>query len=196
MPGFRTRVRRGYQLGSQTVAEFTRHRGGLLAAALAFHTLLSLAPLVIVAVAVAGVVLGRGAAHAEMNRLLYDTVGVKGASAINEWVEQASKGVEVASVVGIGLMLLAASKLGTRLRDVLNRIWDIDADTFIPSIRTYARRRILAFALAIAAGPTLLLVLRRISVSAPELALGIADTDGVGSSALQPWVAARQAWPR
>ncbi len=158
MPDFRGRVRRGYQLGSQIVAEFTRHRGGLLAGALAFHALLSLAPLVIVAVAIAGVVLGRGTAHAEMNRLLLETVGEKGAAAVDEWVEQASNGVEVASFVGIGLMLLAASKLGTRLRDILNQIWDIDADAFIPSFRTYTRRRVVAFALAFAAGPTLLIV--------------------------------------
>lgn len=158
MQTFRARVRRSYQLGRKTAQEFTRHRGGLLAGALAFHTLLSLAPLVIVAVAVAGVVLGRGAAHAEMERVLHETMGEKGASVVHEWVEQASEGVELASVVGIGLMLLAASKLGARLRDVLNQIWDVDADALVPSIRTLTRRRLVAFALALAAGPTLLLV--------------------------------------
>jgi membrane protein len=119
---------------------------------------LSMAPLVILAVASAGIVLGRGTAHAEVNRLLNDTVGPKGASVIDQWVVQAAEGGKVASAVGIGLMLFAASKLGTRLREVLNQVWDVDADALIPDIKTLVRRRILSFALVIAAGPILLII--------------------------------------
>jgi membrane protein len=151
-------LRRAYQLTRLTLQEFARHRGHLLAAALAFYTLLSLAPLIIVAVAIAGMVLGSGLAHAEMARVLHDTVGEKGAGLIEEWVAVASEGGELASIVGLVLMLLAASKLGTRLREALNQIWDIDADALIPDWRTLLRRRLVAFALAIAAGPTLLLI--------------------------------------
>lgn len=158
MPTFRTKLRQGYQLGRRTLDAFARHRGGLLAAALAFHTLLSLAPLVIVAVATAGIVLGRGEAHAEMLRVLHDALGPKGAEAIDSWVREASLGGEVAGAVGIGLMLLAASKLGTRLREVLNQIWDVDPDALIPRLSDYLRRRLLAFGLVTLAGPTLLLV--------------------------------------
>lgn len=153
-----TRARRAYQLVRLTLLEFARHRGHLLAAALAFYTLLSLAPLIIVAVAIAGMVLGRSLARAEMVRVLHETVGEQGAALIREWVAAASAGGELASIVGLVLMLLAASKLGTRLREALNQIWDIDADALIPDWRTLLRRRLVAFALAIAAGPTLLLI--------------------------------------
>jgi membrane protein len=158
MSGLQKRLRQSYELVRQTLDAFARHRGGLLAAALAFHTLLSLAPLVIVAVATAGIVLGQGAAHAEMTRVLYDALGAEGAAAIDSWVHEASRGGEVAGAVGIGLMLLAASKLGTRLREVLNQIWDVDPDALIPRVRDYLRRRLLAFGLVTLAGPTLLVV--------------------------------------
>jgi membrane protein len=151
-------LRRAYPLARLTLQEFARHRGQLLAAALAFYTLLSMAPLVIVAVAIAGMVLGSGLAHAEMARMLDETLGAKSAAVIDEWVAEASQGGELASVVGVGLMLLAASKLGTRLREALNQIWDLDADALIPNLRTLLRRRVVAFSLAIAAGPTLLLI--------------------------------------
>jgi membrane protein len=160
-----TGLRRVYQLARLTLQEFTRHRGHLLTAALAFYTLLSLAPLIIVAVAIAGMVLGSGVAHAEMARVLHDTVGEKAAEVIDEWVLAASQSGELASVVGVGLMLLAASKLGTRLREALNQIWDIDADALIPDLRTYLRKRLVAFALAIAAGPTLVLIVSSRAVS-------------------------------
>lgn len=158
MPRPLSGFRRAYQLARLTLQEFARHRGQLLAAALAFYTLLSLAPLVIVAVAIAGMVLGRGVARAEMARMLDETVGAKSATVIEQWVAQASQGGELASVVGAGLMLLAASKLGTRLREALNQIWDLDADALVPDLRTLLRRRVVALSLAIATGPTLLLI--------------------------------------
>src|SRR5688572_19693143 len=86
-----------WHLVNETWDEFSKTRGDLLAAALAFHTLLSMAPLIIVAVAVAGLILGQSAAHAEITRVLSDTLGSQSAATVNEWVIQASEGGEVAS---------------------------------------------------------------------------------------------------
>lgn len=150
-----------WRLGNATLDEYSKDRGDLLAAAVAFHTLLSMAPLIIVAVALAGVVLGRGAAHAEVVRVLGDTLGPTGAATVDEWVTQASQGSEVASVVGVVLTLVTASRLGTQLRDALNHILDIDvylAVGFRSTIKDYVRRRIFAFALVAASGPLLLIV--------------------------------------
>jgi membrane protein len=149
--------------------------------------LLSLAPLVIVAVAIAGMVLGRGVAHAEMARVLHETLGERSAALVDEWVQDASQGGELASLVGIGLMVLAASKLGTRLREALNQVWDLDADALIPSLKTLLRRRLVAFALALAAGPTLLAIFlsRALSSVLHKVWLGSAQTLGVLIELLQ-----------
>ena len=145
----------------ESVEGYSRHRGDLLAAALAFYALLSIAPLIIVAVAVAGIVLGTGAAQQEMARVLRDAIGASGAATVNDWVQQASESGEVASVVGIALTLFAASRFGTQLRSALNQAWNIDvyfAQGFRSSVQDYLQRRAYAFVLTLAAGPLLLLV--------------------------------------
>jgi membrane protein len=150
-----------WELVSKTLERFSKDRGDLLAAALAFHALLSIAPLIIVAVAVAGIVLGQGTAREEVMRLLRDALGSKGAATVDGWVEQASEGGGVASVVGVLLTVLAASRFGTQLRSALNQVWNIDvymAEGFRSTVKDYLQRRVFAFALTIAAGPLLLIV--------------------------------------
>jgi membrane protein len=161
MKTLRNTLLAGWQLLSRTLEDFSRTRSDLLAAALAFHTLLSMAPLIIVAVAIAGLVLGQGAAHAEVSRVLNESLGPNGAATVNGWVQQASEGGKVASLVGIGLMLLAASRFGATLKNALNQVYGIDvysAEGFKSTIKDYLRRRLFAFALAAAAGPLLLVV--------------------------------------
>ncbi|MET0413451.1 MAG: YihY/virulence factor BrkB family protein [Polyangiaceae bacterium] len=155
------RLHLAYELGSKTLERFSKDRGDLLAAALAFNALLSIAPLIIVAVAVAGIVLGQGAAHQEAMRALRDALGAKGAATVDAWVGQASEGGEVASVVGLTLTVLAGSRFGTQLRSALNQVWNIDvytAEGFRSTVTDYVQRRAFAFVLTLAAGPLLLLV--------------------------------------
>jgi membrane protein len=70
-----SRLRVAWRLINETLDDFSRDRGDIAAAALAFHTLLSLAPLIIIAVAIAGFILGEDAARAEVFDLLTRTVG-------------------------------------------------------------------------------------------------------------------------
>jgi membrane protein len=145
----------------EAVDGYSRHRGDLLAAALAFHALLSIAPLIIVAVAIAGIVLGTGPAQLETTRVLRDAIGKNGASTVNDWVQQASDSGGLASVVGILLTMFAASRFGDQLRSALNQSWNIDvymAQGFRSSVQDYLQRRAYAFLLALAAGPLLLVV--------------------------------------
>lgn len=158
---FSRRLATAWQLLNQSLEEFSRARADLLAAALAFHALLSMAPLIILAVAIAGLVLGEAAAHAEVTRLLRDTLGRESAETVNQWVREASESGEVASAVGIALTLLTASRLGETLRNALNQIDHIDvfmAAGFRSTIEDYLRRRIFAFAVVAASGPLLLVV--------------------------------------
>jgi membrane protein len=148
-----------WELLVQALEGFSRHRGDLLAAALAFHALLSIAPLVIVAVAVAGIFLGRGAAQLEMTRVLRESIGASGAATVNAWVQQASESGELASLIGIVLTVLAASRFGAQFRSALNQCWNIDvylAQGFRSTIQDYLKRRVFAFLLTLTAGFLLL----------------------------------------
>jgi membrane protein len=161
MNAFSQRLATTWQLINQSLEEFSRGRADLLAAALAFHALLSMAPLIILAVAIAGLVLGEAAAHAEVTRLLQDTLGKPSAQTVNQWVREASESGEVASAVGILLTLFTASRLGETLRSSLNQIDHIDvfmAAGFRSTVEDYVRRRIFAFGVVAASGPLLLLV--------------------------------------
>jgi membrane protein len=166
----RERIRIIMSVLGKTLERFSGHRGDLLAAALAFHALLSIAPLIIVAVGVAGMVLGRRTAQLEVTRWLQGSLGDAGASTVGAWVRQApdspwvrrvSENGVVASVIGLGLTLVAASSLGAQLRSALNHIWNIDvfqAPNFKLSVKDYLQRRLFAVALTFAAGPLLLVV--------------------------------------
>jgi membrane protein len=154
-------LRVAWDIAQQTLDGFSKDRGDLVAAALAYYTLLSIAPLVIVAVAIAGMVLGRGAAQQEVARLLTDTMGPAAAAAVEGWVEQAAANGAVASAVGLGLVLMGASRLGGQLRNALNQIWNVDVTGprgFRRVVTDYLQKRVFSFVVVMASGPALLVV--------------------------------------
>lgn len=155
------RLRNTYGLIEETAGEYSKDRGDLVAAALAFYTMLSMAPLIIIAVAIAGLVLGRDAAQHEVLRLLTQAMGAKAAQTVNGWVQQASASGGVASLVGFLLLLYTASRLASQLRVALNQVWNVDvyqAEGFKASATDFVKRRLFAFLLVLAAGPLLLAV--------------------------------------
>lgn len=140
---------------------FSKHHAEMLAAALAFYTLLSLAPLVIVAVVIAGMVLGEGAARQEISRALTDTMGADAAATVNGWVDEARASGGVASVVGFALLIFGASRVAGQLREALNQVFEVDVaeqEGFRENVRDYVKRRLFAFAMVLASGPILLAV--------------------------------------
>ncbi|HWO14916.1 MAG TPA: YihY/virulence factor BrkB family protein [Polyangiaceae bacterium] len=150
-----------WELTNQTLDGFSKDRGDLLAAALAYYTLLSIAPLIIIAVALAGMVLGEGTARLEVGRLLSQAMGPAAASAVEGWVDQAAAGGRLASVIGLGLVLFGASQLGAQLRNALNQIWNVEV-TSSQGLRLvvvdYLRRRAFSCLVVLASGPVLLAV--------------------------------------
>ncbi|HEY6560961.1 MAG TPA: YhjD/YihY/BrkB family envelope integrity protein, partial [Polyangiaceae bacterium] len=151
-----------WELLRDALKGFAKDRGDLIAAALAFYTLLSIAPLILVAVAIAGFVLGEGAARAGMTRLLRESFGSQFASTVNVWVDEASSSGGFASFVGGALALLTASRLTVQLRSAMNVIWNVDVyqeKFFKDTVKHYIQRRLFAFALVVASGPLLLAVI-------------------------------------
>lgn len=157
--GVRAKAREIWDVLTQTWSGFSEDNGELLGAALAFYTLLSLAPLLLIAVAVAGVFLGADAARGEVTRLLQQAVGRSAATTINGWVDEAARSGGAASLVGIGLSLLGASRMFGQLRVALNQIFDVDvymSQGFRDTVEDYVKRRLLAFGMVLGAGVVLL----------------------------------------
>jgi len=102
-----------------------------LGAALAFYTLFSLAPVLIVAVSVAGFVFGEKTAQAEIVRQFQGLMGTQGATAIETILQSTNRpalGV-FATMLGLLAILVGASGAFNELQDALNTIWKVDSRT-------------------------------------------------------------------
>jgi len=106
---------------------FARHKVPRLAAALAFYTLFSLAPLLVIVVAVVGLVFGSEEARAQLVAQLDATVGAGAADQIEAMIQQAQlgRGGVLATIVGVGTLLIGATGVFVQLQTALNEIWEV-----------------------------------------------------------------------
>ena len=112
----------------ETVSDWIDDKAMRLAAALAFYTLLSLAPLLIVAVSVAGLVFGDDAARGQLVGQLQGIVGAQGAEAVSAILANAkstSSGV-IGTIVGTVILLFGASGVFGELQGALNTVWEVE----------------------------------------------------------------------
>ncbi len=110
----------------KTYCEWNEDQAPRLGAALAYYTVLSLAPLLILMIATAGLVFGRDAAQGQLFGEIRGMVGTAGAAAIEQMVQNAAKPGQgiVASLFGFATLLFGASSVTAELRNALNVIWD------------------------------------------------------------------------
>ena len=148
---------------SASFGEWNRHKGPRLGAALAFYALLSLTPLLLVVISVAGLVFGQRAAEGQIVFQIQSLVGTQGANGIQtvlEGTRNTAHGV-VATLMGLLTLLFGASGVLMELRDALNTIWEIPAPATIGvrSIIQMLKERLFSFALVLAIGFLLLVSL-------------------------------------
>jgi membrane protein len=111
----------------QAASGWVENKAARLSAALAFYALLSVTPLFLIAVAIAGAVFGHDAATGALTEELRDLVGDAGAEVARTALTNADKpttGV-VASIIGIMTLLFGASGVFGELQDALNTTWDV-----------------------------------------------------------------------
>jgi membrane protein len=96
-----------------------------MGAALAYYTLFSLAPLLLIVIAVAGLVFGEAAARGEIQVQLDALMGQSGAAAVQDLLVSVHKPGEgiLATLLGVALLLAAAASVFSELQDALDRIW-------------------------------------------------------------------------
>lgn len=125
----RARAKTILELLKQTGSDWIDDKAPRLAASLALYTLMSLAPLLILVVAVAGLWFGDDAARGQIAQQLAGVLGEKGALVVQAILANAknpSSGV-LGSVVGFALAVFGASGVFGELQGTLNTIWDVDA---------------------------------------------------------------------
>jgi membrane protein len=131
-----------------------------LGASIAYFTIFSLAPMLLAAVAVAGLVFGREAAQGAIVAELGGLLGKESAAAIEAMIQSASNigsGV-VGTVVGVATFLLVATGAIVELQDDLNLIWKVKPSAG-SGVMSFVRTRVLSLALVVGIGFLLLVSL-------------------------------------
>lgn len=136
--------------------DWNKHNAPRLGAALAFYTLLSLAPLLLVLVSVVGMVLGHEAAEGDIIAQAQALVGTQGAAAVKALLEgsrNTAHGV-IATAFGLLTLLFGASGVLVELRDALNTIWAVPTPELsgLKKISRFIKERLFSFALVLSLG--------------------------------------------
>src|SRR5215472_14390323 len=158
---------------SASFGEWSRQKGPRLGAALAFYTLLSLAPLLLVLVSVVGLVLGQQSAQAYIISQIQALVGKQGAAAAQVLLEgsrNTTHGI-LATAFGVLTLFFGASGVLMELRDALNTIWEVPTPELsgLRKLSNFIKERLFSFALVLATG---FLLVVSLAVNAWIAALG------------------------
>lgn len=148
----------------QTITDFGKHRAPQLAAALSYYTIFSVAPLLIIAIAVAGLVFGQAAVQNQVIGQISGLVGPDAANLIQSMIQNASKpgaGV-LATIIGIVALLAGAAGVFGQIKTSLNTIWDVQTPPGpggIKGILRSLRSQLLSFGMVLGTGFLLLVSL-------------------------------------
>ena len=143
-----------WRLAGQVFNAWLDDYGPSMGAALAYYTLFSLAPLLLIVIAVAGLAFGEQAARGEIAAQLSALMGPAGAEAVQSLLTSVRQPAQstAATVLGVGLLLLGATTVFGELQDALDRIWRVPARSRTSGWMSLLRARLLSFGMILAIG--------------------------------------------
>ncbi|MBS0018372.1 MAG: YihY/virulence factor BrkB family protein [Arthrospira sp. SH-MAG29] len=150
-------------LFKETITEWQKDKVPILAAALAYYMVFSLAPLLMIVIAVAGLIVGEAVAQQEVLDQLEKLMGEQGASVIANAIQSQfhpSSSI-ITTIIGVVTLLFAATTIFAQLKESLNIIWHVEV---IPGqgIWEFIRSRILSIIMVLLVG---LLLLSSLAIS-------------------------------
>jgi membrane protein len=131
------------------------------AGSLAFYTLFSLAPTVIIAVTVIGIVLGEQAAQGQIVSQFQDVMGREAAEVVEKAVSQSrieESGI-LPSVIGFGALMIGATTVFAQMQHSLNVLWGVTAKPSRSSLLIFVKNRFFSLMVVVAIGFVLLVSL-------------------------------------
>jgi membrane protein len=143
-----------------TFTGWNRHEAPRLGAALAFYTILSLSPLLILAVALAGFIFSQSTAQAHILSEVQGTIGSEGGKAVESMLAHAQRPATgiVGGIIGILSLLFGASGVFTELRSALNLVWNVKPEQ-TSGVAALLRERFFSFGMVLSIGFLLLVSL-------------------------------------
>lgn len=165
------KLAQGWSMTKAAVSSWLDDFAPSMGAALSYYTLFSLAPMLIIVIAVAGLIFGQEAAQGEIVAQLRGLMGNEGALAVQgllKSVSQPGKGA-IATVIGVVTLLIGATAVFAELQSALDRIWHVPATKKESGLWNLIHTRLLSFGMVLGLGFMLLVSL---VVSAALAALG------------------------
>ena len=125
-----------------------------MGAALAYYTVFSIAPLLLIVISIAGLIFGVEVARGEIIAQLQGLMGKTGALVVQGLLESVSKPTEsvIAAIIGVVLLMIGATSVFVELQDDLNRIWRVPKRTEDAGIFGLIRTQVLSFAMILGIG--------------------------------------------
>jgi membrane protein len=156
-----TTLRTLFDMLKQTFQEWNEHNAPRLAAALAYYVTFSLAPLLVITIAVVGFVLQESFVREEVLDLVTSAVGPSAGVFVGDLMDGLRKpdtGV-VSTILGLGALLLGALGAFEQLKDALNTVWNVPASAKSQGIRGFFTNKLLSFGMVLVIGFLLLVSL-------------------------------------
>ncbi|TLD71215.1 YihY/virulence factor BrkB family protein [Phragmitibacter flavus] len=150
-------MRTAWIIVRKAATRWVNHSATTHGAALAFFAMLSVAPLVVISIAIISLVFGENAAQGQIVEQIESLTGREAAMTIQGLIESTSKSGRgsTATLVGVGILLFGASAVFVQVQESLNMIWGMK-ETRGMGILDFLHRRALSFAMTVGVGVVLL----------------------------------------
>jgi len=145
------RIRDYLTLTRDSVKAWQEDYAASMGAAIAFYTAFSIAPLMIIIIAIAGFVWGEDAVRGEVIRQLGSVVGSEAAAGIQALIRNADRPHQgiTATLISVGILIWGATRVFAELQTALDRIWDVPQVARQKGIWNTIRTRLLSFGLVL-----------------------------------------------
>jgi membrane protein len=149
-----------WTVAKEATTSWSSHKDARQGAALAYYSVFSLGPIIVIAIAIAALFFGHDAVTSQVTSSLKDMLGETGAKAIESMLAGASRPAEGAlvTILGTGALLFAAIGVVVQLKDALNVVWEVE-ESDESGLWHFARNYVLSFAAVLALGFLLLVSL-------------------------------------
>lgn len=140
-----------FDLAKRSVIAWNEDDASSLGAAIAFYTVFSIAPLLIIVIAIAGSVWGEEAVRGEIIRQLGGLVGQDGASGVQSLLRNADKPAQgiMATIISATILIVGATRVFAELQNALDRVWKSPVRKKSSGIWNLIRTRLLSFGLVL-----------------------------------------------
>ncbi|MEM9809048.1 MAG: YihY/virulence factor BrkB family protein [Cyanobacteria bacterium P01_D01_bin.56] len=148
-------TKRIWRLLQETFREWNNDKASRLAAALAYYTMFSLAPLLVIVIAIAGFFFDQADVQSQLTQQIQGLVGEEGAAFAQTALDNANTPGEntslIASIISVVLLLIGATGVFGQLQESLNVVWNVEAKPG-NAAKGFVKKRLLSFAMLLTIG--------------------------------------------